>query len=123
MAPRHEFYCYDYVEDVYYNCVGNGTFQYVCWDGGEWEWANYNENDLTPDNSVLTSIATDGILLTSPSADPNPGAMIPMLMATAGDDMLTEYGQDEEEEIASGYEIELVSVNSDLNIKELSMKN
>ena len=118
MVAGHEFECYDYVEDVHYKCVGSGTFQYLCWDGGEWEWANYNENDLTPDNSVLTSIDTDGILLTSPSADPNPGAVYPILMATAGDDMLTEYGQDEEEEITSGYEIELVSVNSDLNIKE-----
>lgn len=98
--------------------MGGDPYKYVCWDGDELEWANYHEDDLTPDDSVLTSIDTDGILLTSPSADPNPGAVYPILMATAGDDMLTEYGQDEEEEITSGYEIELVSVNSDLNIKE-----
>ena len=34
-----------------------------------WEWGNYNEVDGTPDNSLLTSVVTDGIYETSPSAD------------------------------------------------------
>ena len=40
-----------------------------CWDGLEWEWANINEFDQTPDNSPLTSLETDGQLWTSPSND------------------------------------------------------
>lgn len=44
-----EFICWDYVENLDYHCIGTGGFQYICWDGGEWEWANWNENDLTDD--------------------------------------------------------------------------
>ena len=42
---------------------------YRCFDhtNGKWEWPNWNERDFTPDNSHLTSIHTDGILITSPS--------------------------------------------------------
>ena len=49
--------------------VGDGN--YKCFDhtNGKWEWPNWNEVDHTPDNSHLTSIATDGILITSPSID------------------------------------------------------
>ena len=41
----------------------------MCWDaaGQEWEWGNYNEADGTPDNSLLTSIETDGLIGTSVS--------------------------------------------------------
>ena len=42
----------------------------MCMDSeNSWEWGNYNEIDGTPDNSLLTSIVTDGIYETSPSAD------------------------------------------------------
>ena len=42
----------------------------MCMDSeNSWEWGNYNEVDGTPDNSLLTSIVTDGIFGTSPSAD------------------------------------------------------
>ena len=37
---------------------------------GEWEWLNIYENDGTADESILTSIDTDGIDETSPSGDP-----------------------------------------------------
>jgi len=45
----------------------NGNYQ--CYDhtNGKWEWPNWNERDFTPDNSHLTSMATDGKLYTSPS--------------------------------------------------------
>ena len=42
----------------------------MCLDSeNSWEWGNYNEVDGSPDNSLLTSIETDGIYKTSPSAD------------------------------------------------------
>ena len=42
-------------------------------DGCKQEWKNCYENDGTPDNSAWTSVVTDGILQTSPSAD---GALV-----------------------------------------------
>jgi len=36
-------------------------------DGCKDEWYNKYENDFTPDNSLWTSLDTDGILATSPS--------------------------------------------------------
>ena len=49
----------------------NRNGNYKCYDrtNGKWEWPNWNEADGTPDNSDLTSIETDGILITSPSID------------------------------------------------------
>ena len=41
-------------------------------DGCKQEWKNCYENDGTPDNSAWTSVVTDGILETSPSADADP---------------------------------------------------
>ena len=66
------FECYDYIEDVWLACITIGNGQswdyYQCWSAEDgWEHANWNENDGTPDNSLLTSIETDGILETSPS--------------------------------------------------------
>jgi hypothetical protein len=40
-------------------------------DGCKNEWKNCYENDGTPDNSAWTSLETDGILETSPSANGN----------------------------------------------------
>ena len=75
IVPGHQFTCWDYIEQLRYDCVGRADMHYQCWDGEEWEWANYNENDGTPDNSLLTSIITDGILHTSPSIDGDDGDM------------------------------------------------
>lgn len=106
VVSNHQFVCHDYIENLNYNCIGTGGFQYICWDGGEWEWANWNENDGTPDNSVLTSIVTDGILLTSVSADPHVGAPMPLFRATGvntffEEDVQTDYELEEEGSILS----------------------
>ena len=69
------FKCYDYIEKGYWPCRGRADNHYECWDGQDWEWPNYKENDATEDHSVLTSVETDGILETSPSIDGNPDAI------------------------------------------------
>ena len=65
---------------------------YVCWDGEEWEWPNYNENDLTPDQSLLTSVETDGVLATSVSQDPNIASFVPNLKASNQIELRTDDG-------------------------------
>ena len=46
----YEFLCFDMVDRVHYYCWGTPEpWKYVCWDGAEWEYANYWENDGTPD--------------------------------------------------------------------------
>ncbi len=52
------------------NCVGYGDCYgcYKCWNGLEWEWRIQNEDDLTADLSRMTSMETDNLLQTSPSA-------------------------------------------------------
>ena len=66
-----DFQCYDLSDGYMKQCmslnVNDGN--YKCYDhtNGKWEWPNWNERDFTPDNSHLTSIATDGRLYTSPS--------------------------------------------------------
>ena len=69
-----KFNCYDrsdgYIKYCYsINVDNNGN--YKCYDptNGKWEWPNWNEHDGTPDDSHLTSVETDGILITSPSID------------------------------------------------------
>ena len=73
---------------------------YVCWDGQEWEWPNFNESDLTPDNSLLTSVETDGVLNTSISADPNPNAFLPNqklnLLNSSSNSLITDKGTNSE---------------------------
>ncbi len=63
------FTCYDYTDKRQKQCWGIGDNNYKCYDDVDkkWEWGNYNENDGTVDNSILTSIETDGLLYTSPS--------------------------------------------------------
>ena len=71
VAPGQEFFCYDPLTTIYHHCVGTNDWRYICWDaaGQEWEWGNYNEADGTPDNSLLTSIETDGLPGTSASVN------------------------------------------------------
>ena len=56
-------------------CTGEMDIAAICFncesDGCKWEWGNCYENDGTPDNSIWTSIETDGILETSPSVNQN----------------------------------------------------
>jgi len=66
-VPGYEFYCYDYLTGLYHYCIGRNDWQYQCWDGAEWEWGNFNERDGTVDNSLLTSLETDGLAGTSAS--------------------------------------------------------
>ena len=69
VVPGQQFFCYDPLTTIYHHCVGTNDWRYICWDaaGQEWEWGNYNEADGTPDNSLLTSIETDGLIGTSVS--------------------------------------------------------
>ena len=62
-----EFFCFDLHDQMQKYCINHEYGYYQCWDGEGWEHANWFENDGTPDNSLLTSIETDGILETSPS--------------------------------------------------------
>lgn len=66
-VPGYQFYCYDYLTGLYHFCVGRDDWWYQCWDGQEWEWGNYLEHDGTVDNSLLTSLDTDGLAGTSAS--------------------------------------------------------
>ena len=43
IVANWQFQCYDYVEKVYWNCLGRTDNHYACWDGAEWEWPNYHE--------------------------------------------------------------------------------
>ena len=108
-----EFKCWDYVESLYWGCLGRTDNHYVCWDGGEWEWPNYHEMDGSVDQSLLTSIATDGVFETSPSVDPNPGALIPPQLMAAVDpvelDLLTDIDEVAEAYYETGYDLELAS--------------
>ena len=116
------FQCIDQVANVCYNCVGSGSLSYRCWDGGEWEWANYNERDGTPDNSPLTSIATDGIAITSPSVDLNPGAPIPGRRANRQEaEVVTDNADNESIEEELNYECELESLVDDDALSALSI--
>ena len=63
------FYCFDLHDNMLKKCLNHHYGYYQCWDGEEWEHANWNENDGSDDNSLLTSLATDGIRETSPSID------------------------------------------------------
>ena len=65
------YLCWDIHDNYYKHCVKNGYHQVQCLDptNGKWEWANRYEHDGTPDNSLLTSIHTDGQIWTSPSHD------------------------------------------------------
>ena len=69
LATGVKFRCYDRSDGYWKNCFSIGNGNYKCYDAtnGKWEWPNWNERDFTPDNSHLTSIATDGRLYTSPS--------------------------------------------------------
>ena len=49
------------------NCLAIAHDNYKCYGSDGLEWANWNEDDGTHDNSILTSIETDGLLETSPS--------------------------------------------------------
>ena len=86
---------------------------YVCWDGSEWEWPNYNENDLTPDNSLLTSVETDFIYETSPSFDPDLDEFLPDLKASKPVELLTDAGDELEAPALPGYDLELESFDAD----------
>ena len=54
-------------DGVWKTCYNYWTGYYQCHDGQEWEHANWFEHDGTADNSLLTSVDTDGQLWTSPS--------------------------------------------------------
>ena len=65
------FRCFDPSDNITKTCIALVNGNYRCFDrtNGKWEWPNWNERDFTPDNSHLTSIKTDGRLITSPSID------------------------------------------------------
>jgi hypothetical protein len=87
---------------------------YVCWDGSDWEWPNYQENDLTPDNSLLTSVETDHILETSPSETlPDAFELEPDLKDSKPVELLTDAGDELEAAALPGYDLELESFDAD----------
>ena len=63
------FTCLDLHDNMIKDCRGISYGYYQCWDGEEWEHANWNEHDGSDDHSLLTSLQTDGIFETSPSID------------------------------------------------------
>ena len=94
IVANWQFQCYDYVERCYYHCIGIGLpdNKYKCWTGDEWEWPNYNEDDDSDDQSLLTSVVTDGIPQTSASNDPPPvvASFLPTIKAGNQIDLRTE---------------------------------